>query len=228
MKPVKPVKPVRQMKSILRVKSVVARRESGETLIGLLVGLSVGFVVLAAGSALLATHLRSHRSALQDSHLHADLRSAMDWMARELRKAQYTASAWTSRTPFACADTFCDGPEDFGIDGDEIHFTHDRDHDGLQDHNECMGFRLSGTALQIKRSCSASGDWQAITDKANLAITALRWQVHCEQHHGWWHRRVQMRLTAQWPGDASRQLSLSQTVHLRNDLPASQSALFCP
>jgi hypothetical protein len=37
-----------------------------------------------------------------------------------------------------------------------------------------------------------------------------------------------MDLTAQWPGDASRQVSLSQTIHLRNDLPASKQALFCP
>eukprot|EP01030_Chromulinospumella_sphaerica_P007117 gene7117-6960_t len=65
--------------------------ERGETLTGLLVGLSVGLVVLAAGSALLANHLRGHRMALQDSHLHHDLRSAMDWMSRELRKAQYSA-----------------------------------------------------------------------------------------------------------------------------------------
>ena len=202
--------------------------EQGETLIGLLVGLSVGLVVLAAGSALLATHLRAHRSALQDSHLHADLRSAMDWMARELRKAQYTASAWTTRSPESCADGFCDGPEDFRIDGDEIHFSHDRNHNGQQDSNECMGFRLTGTALHAKRSCSASGDWQALTDKANLTITALRWQVQCDLNNGWLHRSVQMSMTAQWPGDASRPLSLSQTVHLRNDMPASLHAQLCP
>lgn len=222
------MQPMPSTRPLLRVSLMQPKQQTGETLIGLLVGLSVGFVVLAAGSALLATQLRGHRSALQDSHLHADLRSAMDWMARELRKAQYSASAWNSRSPVACTDAFCDGQEDFRIDGDEIHFSHDRDHDGQLDPNECLGFRLSGTALLVKRSCSASGDWQAITDKANLAITTLRWQVHCEQHQGWLHRRVQMRLTAQWPGDASRQVSLSQTVHLRNDLPASQHALFCP
>lgn len=202
--------------------------EEGETLMGLLVGLSVGLVVLAAGSALLANHLRGHRAALQDSHLHHDLRSAMDWMARELRKAQYTAQAWQTRSPTACTDAFCDGPEDFRIDGDEIQFSHDRDHNGQQDSNECMGFRLSGTALQVKRSCNASGDWQAITDKANLAITALRWQVRCERRNGWLQRHVHMAMTAQWPGDASRQVSLSQTVHLRNDLPDSPPLLLCP
>lgn len=207
---------------------MTAERERGETLMGLLVGLSVGLVVLAAGSALLANHLRGHRTDLQDSHLHHDLRSAIDWMARELRKAQYTASAWETRSPEACEDAFCDGPEDFSIAGHRIEFSHDRNHNGRQDKNECMGFRLSGKALQTKRSCNASGDWQAITDSANLHITDLRWQLHCEQHQGWLRRSVQMTLTAQWPTEASRQVSLSHTVHLRNDLPASQRTLFCP
>jgi len=210
------------------MKKVLATHEQGETLMGLLVGLSVGLVVLAAGSTLLANQLHSHRMALQDNYLHHELRSALDWMARELRKTQYSASAWETRSTSACEDTFCDGPEDFSIDGDEIHFSHDRNHNGVQDLNECMGFRLSNNALLAKRSCSASGDWQAITDSSNLHITALRWQLRCEVHQGWLRRSVQMALKAQWPSEASRQVSLAHTVHLSNDLPANEQALFCP
>ncbi|WP_090138840.1 PilW family protein [Limnohabitans sp. DM1] len=208
--------------------------ERGETLTGLLVGLSVGLVVLAAGSALLANHLRGHRMALQDSHLHHDLRSAMDWMARELRKAQYSAKAWETRSPTACTDKFCDGLEDFRIKDDWIDFSHDRNHNGEKDNDECMGFRLSDQQLMVKRSCvvnggwRSSGDWQAITDQTSLEITALSWQLRCELHQGWLQRAVQMSLTAQWPGDATRQVSLTQTVHLRNDLPAAMKARFCP
>jgi type II secretory pathway component PulJ len=200
--------------------------QRGETLIGLLVGLSVGLLVLAAGSAMLANHLRGHRMALQDSHLHHDLRSAMDWMARELRKTQYTAQAWKTRAPSVCDDAFCSGWQDLSIEGDWIDFSYDRDHNGKKDDDECMGFRLSGTTLHARRSCK--GDWQAITDNANLKITALSWQLRCELRNGWVHRSVLMALTAQWPRDASRQISLSQTVHLRNDLPASAKVLFCP
>lgn len=202
--------------------------ETGETLMGLLVGMSVGLVVLAAGSAMLANHLRGHRAALQDSHLHTDLRSAMDWMTRELRKAQYTAKAWQSRSPTVCDDAFCQDGLDFSIEGDWIDFSYDRNHNGQRDDDECMGFRLVDKALHARRTCSATGSWQAITDSANLSITALNWQLRCELRHGWLHRSVQMDLAAQWPGDASRQVSLSQTIHLRNDLPASQQALFCP
>jgi type II secretory pathway component PulJ len=210
------------------------QRERGETLTGLLVGLSVGLVVLAAGSAMLAHHLRGHRMALQDSHLHHDLRSAMDWMARELRKAQYSAKAWETRSPSACDDAFCEGLEDFSIEKDWIDFSYDRNHNGSKDNDECMGFRVIDQRLMVKRSCvtngawKSTGDWQAVTDQASLEITALSWQLHCELRQGWLHRSVLMTLTAQWSGDASRQLSLSQTVHLRNDLPVHMQTMYCP
>lgn len=202
--------------------------EHGETLVGLLVGLSVGLVVLAAGAQMLAQHLRGHRLSLQSSHLQHDLRSAMDWMARELRQAQYAAGAWQTRSPTACDDTFCDGFEDFSIEDDWIDFSHDRNHNGVQDDNECMGFRLSDKVLMARRSCSGSGNWVALTDGASLEVTALNWQLACEARHGWLHRSVQITLSGQWPGDASPPIQLSQTVHLRNDLPASAQTLFCP
>ena len=68
----------------------------------------------------------------------------------------------------------------------------------------------------------------AITDKASLEITALSWQLRCELKQGWLHRVLDLSLSAQWPGDATRQVSLTQTVHLRNDLPAAMKARFCP
>ena len=129
-------------------------QECGETLVGLLVGLSVGLVVLAAGAQMLAQHLHGHRLNLQGSHLQHDLRSAMDWMGRELRQAQYSAQAWQTRSPSTCDDTFCDGFEDFSIEGDWIDFSRDRNHNGAQDDNECMGFRLSDKVLMPKRCCT--------------------------------------------------------------------------
>jgi type IV pilus assembly protein PilW len=202
--------------------------QKGETLMGLMVGLSVGLLVLAGGSSLLTHQLRGHRMAWQDSHLNHELRVAADWMGRELRKAQYSAKAWETRSPNQCDDTFCDGFEDFSIEGDWIDFSHDRNHNGEQDNDECMGFRLSGNTLHAKRSCSASGDWQAMTHSKSVRITDLAWQLKCDQHQGWLRRSVQMTLQAQWPSDASRHITLSKTVHLRNDIPGSQQALFCP
>jgi type II secretory pathway component PulJ len=201
--------------------------EDGETLMGLLVGLAVGLVVLAAGSALLANQLRAHRMALQDSRLHHDLRSAMDWMARELSQAHYVANAWETRAPSHCDDPFCAGPDDFNISGSRIAFSLDRNHNGLKDNNECLGFRLVKGALQARTACSPEV-WTALTDTASLQFTQLDWQLQCGTAQGWLLRRINLALTAQWPGDTSRQVKLTRTVHLHNALPTSQTALFCP
>ncbi len=203
-------------------------QQRGESLIGLLVGLAVGLVVLAAGTQMLGQHLHGHRVNLQSSHLQHDLRSAMDWMTRELRQAQYSAKAWQTRSPANCDDNFCNGFDDFSIEGDWIDFSRDRNHDGIQDDDECMGFRLKDRVLMARRSCSGSGNWLGITDATSLEVTALSWHLQCELRQGWLHRTVRVTLAGQWPGDATQPISLSQTVHLRNDLPASVQARFCP
>jgi type II secretory pathway component PulJ len=193
--------------------------EGGETLTGLLVGLAVGLLVLAAGSALLASQLRAHRSGLQDRQLHTDLRSAMDWVARELRKAQYTANAWQTRSPTVCADPFCPTPDNFRIVGHQIDFSHDRNHNGIKEDDECMGFRLTQQSLHVRRSCSSSGSWQAVTDRTQVNISDLQWVLHCEWRNGWWQRSVHMSLAAAWPSEPTRTIKLSQTIELRNLLP---------
>jgi len=202
--------------------------QNGETLTGLLVGLALGLVVLAGGSAMLSSQLRGHRQALQDTHLHHDLRSAVDWMAKELRQAHYSANAWETRSPSTCLDTFCMDEQDFNLSDEALIFSVDRNHNGLRDDDECMGFRLTAQTIQIKRSCQGSGDWQAITDISSLRVNALQWQLHCTSVQGWLRRSLEMSLRAAWPNDPSRQISVTQTVHLQNDLPASVQALFCP
>jgi type II secretory pathway component PulJ len=205
----------------------VGRTERGETLAGLLVGLAVGLVVLAAGSALLAHQLRSHRAALQDRQLHTDLRSAMDWVARELHQAQYVAQAWQTRSPTVCNDPFCPTPDNFSIVGRQIDFSHDRNHNGSKDDDECMGFRLTQQSLHVRRTCSGNGNWQAVTDRTQVTISDLQWVLHCEWRNGWWQRSVHMSLAASWPSDQSRTIKLSQIMALRNHLPGNSTQAHC-
>ena len=203
-----------------------AKAQKGETLVGLLVGLSVGLLVLAAGSQMLATYLQEHRLALQDSHVHHDLRSALDTIARELRQAQSLGQAWRGRAKAHCADAFCTGQADLLLQGQRISFGQDRNSNGLLDNNECSGFRLKDHELQIRTSCTPEV-WTDLTDAGSLKMTSLAWQVLCEKRGRWVARWVTVQMSAQWPRDASRTLSLSQTVSLRNDVPASPWPAAC-
>jgi type IV pilus assembly protein PilW len=206
---------------------LLTRRQRGETLVGLLVGLSLGLLVLAGGAHMLAQLLRGHRLALQDSHLQQDLHFAMDLMASELQDAQYSATAWRTRSPSACADAFCDGPEDFSLGQGRIDWSLDRNHDGEQDNDECTGFRLKAGALQVRTACLPEV-WTALTDTASLRLTRLDAVMQCRAQGGWLQRQVQLQLEVQWPQDAARTLVLQRTVALRNALPQVVQALYCP
>jgi type IV pilus assembly protein PilW len=206
--------------------SGTTRMQQGETLVGLLVGLLIGLVVLAAGSQMLAQLLQGHRLALQDSHMHHDLRSALDTVTRELRQAQAIGQAFRRRATAHCADAFCAGQADLVVQGQRISFGQDRNQNGLLDNNECLGFRLRDHELQIRTACTPEV-WTDLTDAGSLKMTGLNWQVHCEKRGRWVARWVTVQLSAQWPRDTTRALNLSQTVSLRNDVPASPWPAVC-
>lgn len=197
--------------------------QHGESLVGLMVGLGLGLVVLAAGAQMLAQHLRAHRLALQDSHMHHDLRAVLSTIAHDLQNAQYVGDAWRWRARATCTDAFCDGPEDLGVRGDRIDFSLDRNHNGMQDNNECRGFRLINGEIKARTACQPEV-WTALTDAGSIKVLRLSWRVLCEQRGRFWTRRVTMDLSAQWAGDASRQWQHRQTVALRNDIPGERPA----
>lgn len=203
-----------------------AHSQRGETLTGLLVGMGLGMLVLAAGTQMLAHQMRGHRWQQQDSRVHHDLRMALNIMTLQLRQAQTLSNAWQQRSTAQCVDAFCDGPEDFSINADRIDFSIDRNRNGLQDNNECLGFRLASGELKARTACQPEV-WTSLTDVGTLKITQLQWQVQCAQADRFWQRWVTVRLSAQWPGDASRQWQVSQTVALRNALPSVTKPAYC-
>lgn len=212
---------------MLALKRPWASGQRGETLVGLLVGLTLGLLVLAGGAHMLAQLLRGHRMALQDSHLQQDLHFALDLLASELQDAQYSASAWRTRSPAGCADAFCDGQEDFGLSQERIHWTLDRNHNGAQDNDECTGLRLKAGALQMRTACTPEV-WTALTDTTSLRLTRLEADVECRIQAGWLQRQVRLQLQAQWPQDAERTLLVQRTIPLHNHLPSSVQPLYCP
>lgn len=204
-----------------------SQRQRGETLVGLLIGLSLGLLVLAGGSLMLAQLLRGHRQALQLSHLQQDLHFALDLAVAELQDAQYSAKAWATRSPASCSDDFCDGSEDFSLGVARIDWSLDRDHDGLQDNDECTGLRLKAGALQLRTACNPEV-WTALSDTTSVDITGFEARVHCQWRAGWVDRRVQLRLQARRPGPMETALDVTRSVTLRNPLPLAVLPRYCP
>ncbi len=200
--------------------------QHGETLVGLLVGMALGLLVVTAGAHMLAQLLRGHHAALQDSHLQQDLHFAMDLMVREIQNAQYVANAWKSRSPGLCSDPFC-GVADFQLADNLIAFSVDRNDNGEQDNNECMGFRAQEGVLSLRTGCQ-SGGWQPLTDRTSVLVTGLKAHLNCTKVAGWLLRQLDLQLEAQWPNQPTHTLQLQRTVALRNPVPASLQTRFCP
>lgn len=203
------------------------RSQRGETLVSLLTGVALGLGVLAAGTQLLNHLLRAHRQTLQDSHFQQDLHFAMDLMVRELQHAQYVAQAWHTRSPERCDDAFCDDAADFLPGNNRIEFSMDRNHNGVQDNNECMGFRVVDGMLSRRTGCH-DGGWQPLSDKSTALVSGLQVRQHCAAVDGWLHRQLELQLDAHGPDDPARAMQLQRSVPIYTRLPAAVQEKFCP
>lgn len=196
------------------------QRMRGESLIGLLIGLALGLGVLAGGISLWMVTLKAQRNALQENRMHQELRAAMDWMAQDIRQAQYLHQAWKLRTTADCRDAFCGAPEDFSVSDNQIEFSWDRDDDGTKDNNECNGFQLREFELRTKTSCT-SGQWQVVTNAEDVKITFLKFTPRCTWVNASLLRHIDIQLTATLPNDPLTTVTHQQSVQLRNAQPAS-------
>ena len=152
-----------------------AHRERGFTMVELLVGMTIGLVVIAAALALLVNRIQVHRAALLQSRLMQDLRVAANVVSRDLRRAGYWHDAAAGvaapgagaalANPYA-AVTLESAPSD------AVSFRYSRD--AIEDHgidaNEQFGFRLRRGTLEM---LLGAGNWQALTDSTTLVITAF-------------------------------------------------------
>jgi len=202
------------------------QRIRGESMISLLIGLAMGLLVISGGIHLWMTTLKSQRTALQESHLAQDLRTAMAWMVQDIRRAQYMNGAWRTRTMSICNDDFCGTAEDFSVSANQIEFSWDRNDNGSKDNNECTGFQLRSYELQTKTSCEPVV-WTAITDAGSIKVTSLQFTSRCSWIQGTLLRHMTVQITGALPNDPNTLVTQKQSIALHNAMPATALASDC-
>ena len=202
------------------------QRIRGESMISLLIGLAMGLLVISGGIHLWMTTLKSQRTALQESHLAQDLRTAMAWMVQDIRRAQYMNGAWRTRIMSACNDAFCGAAEDFSVSANQIEFSWDRNDNGSKDNNECTGFQLSSYELHTKTACGPVV-WTAITDAGSIKVTSLQFTSRCSWVQGTLLRHMTVQITAALPNDLNTLVTQTQSIALHNAMPATAIAGDC-
>jgi prepilin peptidase dependent protein B len=176
-------------RNAMNVLTRANRRQKGVSLIELLIGITVGLIILAGALALFSSMLKSSKTNLAMTNLDQELRAAMDIMVRNIRRAGYYG-----RTPTDGTDLSQYGPTNpFQIGGYEmtlggtpygdtcnsngecpcISFSYDGDGDGsVAGTSDIFGFRYDRDhdAIEMRNfssgvpNCSMETGWVDITD----------------------------------------------------------------
>jgi type IV pilus assembly protein PilW len=179
------------MPAKLHATSTNQMKQSGVTLIELMIGMLVGIIVLGSTMAFFSSSVESQTDNIRLTRLNQDLRSLMDIMARDIRRAGFSTSTPDSNWASVNDNPFFAATTDIAIynTGSCIVYSYNRDDDdddgtgvpevpSVVDSNEFLGFRLNGTTLQMRNGGGSTnanctdGSWQAVTD-SDVSITAL-------------------------------------------------------
>jgi prepilin peptidase dependent protein B len=215
-----------------------AARQRGISLTELMIGLTIGLIVMAGIIGLFSGHLRSNNDLLRTTRLNNELRGAMDLIVRDLRRASYwgdsVAGVWYPNIPVLLSNPF------FTVDtatAEEVTYRYDLDSNGVVGDNETYRIHRNATDGTIEMlSLDTSGAVTAttpITDADLTDITALTFTpvdrtatttcllagagavsptppvIHI--------RQITVTLTGQLRSDATVSRTLTESVRLRND-----------
>lgn len=146
-----------------------ARRQRGVSIVELMVGMTIGLIVISSITALLVNALQANNDVVRASRLNQELRAAMDLMVREVRRAGYRGDHADYIGLLSAGQTFSNTVEISG-DATQLDLAYDADGSGGNfSADETYGFRLSGGAVQALRG----GTWSNLTDPGYTRITTL-------------------------------------------------------
>jgi len=169
-------------------------RQGGVSLIELMIGITVGLIILAGVVTVVAKTTFSGLENVRAVQLNQQIRGTMDLIRRDLQRAGYV-EAWTPGSATVTTSTLdMDAINTFGtvtLTGTCtttggvttctcILYSYDRNADGVKGDSgagfELYGFRLNNGAIETRRSGTThnctSGQWWDLTD-ASVNVTAL-------------------------------------------------------
>jgi Tfp pilus assembly protein PilW len=152
--------------------------QRGLSIVELMVGLTVGLLVIAGAAVFFANQIQHTRRSVIEARLQQDLRAATVLLVRDLRRAGHWQAAlqntqWPAKDNPYRDVTVADAQQ-------TITYQYSRDSDGdndVVDANEQFGFRVTQQTLYAR---AGTGQWQSLTDRQQLRITRLQFAVDSE------------------------------------------------
>ncbi|GHD63486.1 PilW family protein [Jeongeupia chitinilytica] len=167
-------------------------RQKGFSILEIMVALAIGMVLLLGVTTYLLTNLRTSRDVLSQARLNQDMRTIMDLMTRDIRRAGYYGSSSDTANFSQLFRSTTSNPvysaSDLDSNGACIVYRYDRDSNGALGADETFGFWYSGSGrtLYLRQSsatgttCSGSTgvsgsvNWLALNDSTQIEITRIQ------------------------------------------------------
>lgn len=145
------------------------KSQRGLSLVELMVGITVGLIVVAAASVMVSGQLAENRRLVAEAQVQQDLRASVDIITRELRRAGGSATpvnyVWdTAATGDPAQNTLAGTLTPTSGSSTEVTFAYEGGA-GTVD----KGFRLNTTTGTIESRLGAS--WQELTDRNTIEVT---------------------------------------------------------
>lgn len=208
----------------------------------MMVGVTIGLIVVAAATMLTSTQLGENRRLLLETQLQQDLRASADVITRELRRASYTPAAfqqiwYANRASPAASNSFGPMTPASGVGLTEFEFAYLR-RPGDQGP---YGFKKDANILRTE----FAGSWHQLTDERVMKITAFNVNLSdpetvklpcpalCPGGTDSCWPEIQMRtaritITGQSVADPTMSRTLTTQVRVRNDYVKFNGDTVCP
>lgn len=154
-------------------------RQSGLSLIEMMIGLSIGLIIVAAAMSVYVSTIQGQADNTKITRLNQDLRAMMDIMVRDIRRAGFVTSAPSVNYLSLQANPFFNSTTSNATTDITIHnsatcivYSYNRDNDApvVVDNNERLGFRLNDGGEMEMRSTGSTNEnctntsWESITE----------------------------------------------------------------
>ncbi|WP_131794236.1 prepilin-type N-terminal cleavage/methylation domain-containing protein [Fluoribacter gormanii] len=214
---------------------ITIKKHKGYTLLEILIGIGIGLFLLGGSIAIYISLMRSFYSVMAVNRLDQQLRSAMNMMVIEIRRAGYSANAANDIGTGTITNPFIASANDIIVPVSScILFTYDTDSNGTMPslnsagYDKRFGFRLSNNALQARAATDSffdcnNGNWINLTDPNQIQVTNLSFNLIptvITLSNGvstLTIRNVTINLTGSLISDNSVSRTFTQVIRVRND-----------
>lgn len=159
-----------------------ARRQRGLSIVELMVGVTIGLLVVAASALLVSGQLTENRRLLLETQLQQDLRATTDIIVRDLRRAGgWQEAVLTGPWSTENTDPQCNRYATLDVEGDSVIYRYYRNGDnnsglGIKLENGVLKSAIQGPSTVSSTTCDQHqqpGGWQELTDSRTLRVTTF-------------------------------------------------------